>query len=150
MRESVTIAADAQAVWPLVADPVEHARWNSKVVSIARDRNGPVTRGERFEMIYRMSGRDNTTRVEVSHCQPPRSVVFRHRTQWRGREQISEEKYEIEPLAHGAKGVKLTQTLDVSRAVPWWASALIRFINRFGSRQGTSNLERLRDLVERG
>jgi uncharacterized protein YndB with AHSA1/START domain len=145
MRESVIIAADAQAVWPLIADPVEHARWNDKVISIGRERNGPVTRGERFEMIYRMKGRDNTTRVEVTHCQRERCVVFRHRTGWRGHEQVSDEKYEIEPIAHG---VRLTQTIDLSRAVPGWALALIWLINRFGSRRGTSNLQRLSSLVQ--
>jgi uncharacterized protein YndB with AHSA1/START domain len=145
MRDSVIIPADAQAVWPLVADPAEHARWNEKVVSIGRDRSGPVVRGERFEMIYRMKGRDSTTRVEVTECRPPHSVVFRHRTEWRGREQITEERYNIEPVA---EGVKLTQHIDLSRAVPAWALVIIWLINRLGTTQGTSNLQRLRSLVE--
>jgi uncharacterized protein YndB with AHSA1/START domain len=145
VRESIDIAADAQAVWPLVADPAQHARWNEKVVSICRERKGPVTRGERFEMTYRVKGGESTTRVEVLECRPPHSVLFRHRTEWRGGEQISDEKYEIERIAHS---VRLTQTIDFSQALPGWAVVLLRIISRLGSKVGKSNLQGLRDLAE--
>ena len=75
IRESIVISADAATVWPFLADPVMQAEWNPKVVSIDRERSGPVRFGERFEMIYRMSGRENHSRVEVTVAQPSERVV---------------------------------------------------------------------------
>ena len=70
LRESTVILADAASVWPFLADPVLQADWNPKLVSIERERSGPVRFGERFEVIYRMSGRENHSRVEVTVARP--------------------------------------------------------------------------------
>ena len=117
LRESAIIAADAPTVWPFLADPVLQADWNPKVISIDRERSGPVQCGERFEMIYRMSGRENQTRVEVTVVQPAQQVVFRHHTTWKSQDQLVEESYEIS--SHG-NGVKVVQTIDLRQAgIPW-------------------------------
>ena len=146
IRESTIISADAAAVWPFVADPVMQAEWNPKVVSIGRERSGPVRFGERFEMIYRMSGRENQSRVEVTVARPPERVAFLHRVAGKSGEQIVEESYEISP--HG-DGVKVVQTIDLTRAgIAWPFRLLIWFINRFGFKTEESYLDRLRRLVE--
>ena len=149
LRQSTFISADASAVWPLVADPVLQADWNPKVVSVGRERSGPVRAGERFEMIYRMSGRENESRVEVAVAQPPFRVVFVHRVAGKAGEQVVEESYEISPRASG--GVEVVQTIDLTAAgIPWPIRLLIWFINRFGSsRRGEEPyLDRLKRLAE--
>jgi len=146
LHESVIISADAAAVWPFLADPVLQADWNPKVVSVDRARSGPVAFGERFEMIYLMSGRENQSRVEVTAVRPSERVVFLHRTAWKSTEQLVEESYEITP--HG-DGVKVVQTIDLTRAgIPGPFRLLIWFINRFGWNAEEPYLHRLKRLVE--
>jgi hypothetical protein len=146
LRHSTIISADASAVWPFLADPVMQADWNPKVVSIGRERSGPVRFGERFEMIYRMSGRDSPSRVEVTVAQPSQRVVFLHRVAWKSAEHIVEESYEISPRG---SGVKVVQTIDLTRAgIPWPFRLLMWFINRFGRGTEERYLDRLKRLVE--
>jgi hypothetical protein len=147
LRESTLISANASEVWPFLADPVLQADWNPKIVSIDRERTGPVRYGERFEMIYRMSGREGQSRVEVTVVLPAQRVVFLHHTAWKSVEQIVEESYEISP--HG-DGVKVIQTIDLTRAgIPWPFRVLIWLINRFGWNAEEQYLDRLKGLLER-
>ena len=146
LRQSILISADASAVWPFLADPVLQADWNPKVVSIDRDRPGPVRLGERFEMIYRMSGRDNLSRVEVTVAQPAQRVVFLHRVAGQSAERIVEESYEISPRGND---VKVVQTIDLSRAgIRWPFRLLMWFITRLGRNTEQPYLDRLKRLVE--
>jgi hypothetical protein len=146
LRQSTIISADASAVWPFLADPVMQADWNPKVVSIDRERSGPVRFGERFEMIYRISGRENQSRVEVTVAQPSEHVVFLHRVTWKSAEQVVEESYEISSRGNG---VKVVQTIDLTRAgIPWPFRLLIWFINRFGWNTEEPYLDRLKRRVE--
>lgn len=146
LRESTLISADASAVWPFLADPVLHANWNPKVVSIDRDRSGAVRSGERFEMLYQMSGRERQNRVEVAVAEPPHRVAFRHLTATRSTEEIVDESYEILPCA---AGVKVVRTIDLSRAgISWPVRMLIWFFHRFGSHAEEPYLHRLKRLVE--
>jgi hypothetical protein len=147
LRQSTIISANASAVWPYLADPVLQADWNPKVVSIDRERSGPVRFGERFGMIYRMSGRENQSRVEVTVAQPSECVAFLHRVKWKSAEQIVEESYEISSRGNG---VKVVQTINLARAgIPWQFRLLIWFINRFGWNAEQPYLGRLKRLVER-
>lgn len=146
VRQSTLISADASAIWPFLADPVMQAEWNPKVVSIDRKRSGPVRLGERFEMIYRMRGRESQSRVEVTFAQAPQRVVFLYRVAWKSAEQIVEESYEMSPRG---SGVNVVQTVDFSRAgIPWPFRLLMWFINRFGWNAEEPYLDRLRRLVE--
>jgi hypothetical protein len=146
LRESVIIAADASAVWPFLADPVLQADWNPKIVSIAREQSGPVRFGERFEMIYRMSGRERQSRVEITDLQPTQRLTFLHRHTWKSSEQIVQESYEISPTGDG---VKVVQTIDLSQTgIPWPFRLLIGFIHRFGWNAQEPYLHRLKRLVE--
>src|SRR4051794_24835788 len=76
IRESICIHADASTVWRFVADPELQRLWNPKVVSVQRRQSGPVPLGEQFAMVYRMSGKERPTQVQVERCEPPNRVVF--------------------------------------------------------------------------
>lgn len=148
MTESILIAADIATVWPWVADPVAHAEWNPKIVSIGRDRNGPVVTGERFEMSARIgTGRDREklSRVEVVRVVPPTTVTFRHESAGRDGSGVIEDAYALEPEAGGTR---LTQTVAVTIS-PWWAHLLVSFIARFGTSVDASPLENLKRCIER-
>jgi hypothetical protein len=146
LRQSTIISANASAVWPFLADPVLQADWNPKVVSIDRERSGPVRLGERFDMIYRMSGREHQSRVQVRVAQPARHVVFLHRVAGKSSEQIVEESYEI---VTRDDGVRVVQTIDLTRAgIPWPFRLLVWFIGRFGRNAEEPYLDRLKRLVE--
>lgn len=146
IRQSAIIFADASDIWPYVADPGLHATWNAKVVLVDRERSGPVHCGERFDMVYRMRGRDNQSHVEITAAEPPLRVAFIHRTAGRREERVVEESYELSP--HG-NGVKIVQTIDLTRAgIPWPVRLLIWFIDRFGWREEELCLQRLKHLLE--
>jgi uncharacterized protein YndB with AHSA1/START domain len=146
LRDSIVVAANVQKVWPLVADPVLQADWNRKIVSIDRTRSGLAKFGDRFEMIYRMSGRDRESNVEVIALEPSQRIVFRHQMTWKSRQQFVEEEYRLEPCAGG---VRVTQIIDLGRAgIPWPFRALIWFIAHFGHSTEPSYLSRLRELAE--
>lgn len=143
LRESVVIAAAAEDVWPWVADPVLQAGWNPKIVEVNRDAKGLACLGEKFSVVYRMRGRETKSLVEVTRCQPPLSIAFQHSQDDR---HVVEELYTIEPCA---KGSRLLQTIDLSRAaVPWPFRVIMWLINRLGRPQGQPYLDRLRELVE--
>jgi hypothetical protein len=83
--------------------------------------------------------------VEVVECDPPRRLTLEHRSMWKGREQIVTESCEISDIPYG---VKVTTTIDMSRALPVWARALIWFINTFGKPVGEPGLHKLRTRAE--
>jgi uncharacterized protein YndB with AHSA1/START domain len=146
IRESVHIAADPSAVWPFVADPSLQRLWNPKVVSVHREKSGPVHLRERFEMVYRMSGQQRQSQVEVGASAPPHRVVFEHRLSWRGQEQIAQEAYQI---SEGRGGVEVIQTIDLKQIrMAWPLRALLWFVTRFGKAVEEPYLERLKRAVE--
>lgn len=143
LRELIVVAAAAEDIWPWVADPVLQSGWNPRIVAVNRDAKGPARLGEKFSVVYRMSGKDTESHVEVTECQPPLRIAFEH---FQGDRQIVEEVYVIEPHS---KGSRLLQTIDFSRAsIPWPFRAIMWLINRFGQPQQRSFLDRLRELVE--
>ena len=62
-------------------------------------------------MVYRMSGQEKLTRVEVTDCTAPERIVFEHTSPWKGLEQVVTETYDIR--SHGG-GVRVVQTIDLS------------------------------------
>lgn len=146
MSESIKISARLDEVWPFVADPVGHVIWNEKVVDIRRDSDTTVQLGERFEMTYRMSGKDRESEVEVVVCDPPNEVHFRHQYRWKAQFHYAVEKYRLRQ--HGEQ-VKVTQEIDMSESgIPWFFRVLIWFLSRFGKPVGQTNMERLKEAVE--
>jgi len=147
MSDSIRISATLEQVWPFVADPVGHAIWNEKVVEVRREADQTVRQGERFGMTYRMSGKDQESEVEVIACNPRHEVQFRHQYSWKSKYRYATEIYR---LKHLGDQVEVTQEMDMSETgIPWIFRALIWFISRFGKSVGQSNMERLKEAVEK-
>ena len=146
LHDSIDIAAEAQIIWPYIADPVLMSAWNPKIVSVGRDGERPVEVGERFEMIYRLSRRDRETEVEVLECTPPQRVVYRHHMQLEERRGYADEIYDLSPRP---AGTHLKQTIDMRRAgMPLIIRPLVWFVMRFGRPTGERYLEKLKRIVE--
>jgi uncharacterized protein YndB with AHSA1/START domain len=131
--ERIVIAVPPERVWPLIADPVLMAGWNRKIVSIERQGSGPVGRGERMEILYRMSGRERILKVEVVEIEPLREMTWRHN--------FGEDpkRYALERYALKARGAGtcVEQHLDLRHAgLPWWVRVLMAFLWRFGWKGG--------------
>src|SRR5688500_13049691 len=77
LTSRVTIAAPPDRVWPFVADPELMSRWNPKLIATDRTRTGPVSRLERYTLIYRLSGRPTEHEAEVIECSPPERLSIR-------------------------------------------------------------------------
>lgn len=146
LSESIDIRADASEVWPWVADPVRQADWNAKISSIGRERNGPVSRGERYEMSYRLGTNERLSHVEAIDVDRPRRVAFLHRSEHRGQSQESEEIYELVPRGDVTR---VTMTIDLSRTgVPWPFRVIGWIIHRLGTHRGERPLAALKRRVE--
>lgn len=146
LRQSITIAADPAGVWPYLIDPVLQAAWNPKIVSIDRDVDGPVEIGDRFTMLYRMSGKDNLSQVEVTQVVPNERLVFQHRLALDKGEQQAEEIFELTPERNGTA---LTHTINLSdTGIPLPFRILIWLIMRFGKDVGPKYLETLKQMIE--
>ena len=146
LKSSVRIAAPPDKVWPFVADPLLQAKWNQKLVSIDRNASGPVRQGESFAMIYRMSGRDHESRVEVVETCFPERVTLTHSYARNGRTFKVAESYRITPVD---RGTRLEQTLDMREAgIPFPLRPLVWFLHQFGRDTEQACLDRLRELAE--
>lgn len=144
--DAIEIDAAVTDVWPLVADPARHPQWNEKARAVTRDRSGPVSLGEQFEMTYAMSGRENISRVEVTDLQPSERAEFSHTIDDGRRVQRVVERYELQSQRDGTQ---LTQTVDMSGAgIPWLLKPLVWLITRIGKPQGETVLERLKRIAE--
>lgn len=144
IREKTTIDAEPSVVWPFVADPVGQAVWNPKLIAVDCE-SRPVVLGQKFQAIYRMRGRDNQSDVEVTDCQAPLRVTFRHRQQ--GTPGFTDEGYELTQLLNGQ--TRLVQVIDFGNtSIPWFFQAIIWFISRFGWDAEEPYLDRLKRIVE--
>ena len=144
--DQIVISAPPDAVWPRIADPVLMAEWNPKLVAIDRDADGPVRLGEHYSALYRMSGRDRESTVEVIACEPPRRLVLRHTFTTNGRTRVAVESYELIPQDDGSR---LEQSVDLSQAgIPAPFRLVFGLIHRFGRSAEEPYLERLRALAE--
>ena len=146
LRETVEIVAAPREVWPFIVDPVLQAGWNPKVISVDRATDGPVALGERFQMIYRMSSKDQLSNVEVIELVPDERLTMRHTVSAHGAEHTVTEAYD---LRASGDSTRLTQTLDLSQTgLPWPIRLLIGFITRFGKPVNTPYLDRLKAMIE--
>lgn len=151
LRESIHIAAPADAVWQLIADPEWQMQWNLRLVGVDRRATGPVTFRERYAITVRLNDKDKVAQVEVAECEPPRKLSLVQRLDYatqpgRAGEQTMIETYTV---TDEGDGVRVAQTVDLSQAdVQWWVRALFRFFQWFGTRAEPSRLENLKRLVE--
>ena len=143
--ESLRISAPAERIWPLVADLRQMVTWNEKLALADPRSDGEPRVGYTCRTTWRMSGRQRAflTRIEV--CEPPRRVVFAHHDEAE-RRRVVREHFELEPAG---SATRVVHRLDLSGSgLPLPARWLIALIDRFGTPQGPTVLETLRDAVE--
>ena len=146
ITSTTDIDAAPEAVWPYVANPVLMSLWNEKIVAVDRPNDVNVQPGETFAMVYRMSGRDNESDVEVTACDEPRALTYRHTITYKGEQRYVDEHYELTPRDGG---VRVSQSIDMSQmGVPLWLRALLWFISTFGKPRGPEPLDDLKRVVE--
>ena len=146
LRERIDIAATAEAVWPFVADPVLQSVWNPRIVAVDREAEGPVRRGERFAMVYRMGSVEREASVEVTECDPPNGVVFAHTSERDGRRFRSAVGFSVEPRGERAR---VTQTIDLAGSgIARSVMLLISLVHRLGRSVGEPYLAHLKRVVE--
>jgi hypothetical protein len=144
--ERIVVAVPPERVWPLIADPVLMAEWNCKIVSLDRSETGPLRRGERLAILYRMSGRERLFKVEVVEMEPMREMTLRHTFDEEPNHYVLE-RYSVN--ARGA-GACVEQYLDLRHAnVPWLVRVLAALLWRFGWSAGESGLQGLKRVAER-
>ncbi len=130
--ETILIPAPADVVWPFLVDPERLAEWNAKLLSIDRDRSGPVADGEEFDMLFSQGrGKQLLCRTTVADIVPNQRITYGYRSRWKASEQLTSETYEIRPKS---SGVKVVHTVRFLRTyIPWYWLALLWFIKTFGT-----------------
>ncbi|MHC4990000.1 MAG: SRPBCC family protein [Planctomycetota bacterium] len=149
VTSAVDIRADQESIWPFVSDPILMSEWNAKIVAVKRPEGSElVSAGERFGMIFLMSGRERRTEVQVVECVKPQLVTYRHRLVDGGDPpRFVTESYALQARGDGA--TRVTKKIDLSEAgIPRLMRPLLWFITRFGRRVEQPYLEKLRAAVE--
>ena len=148
LRERIHIQAPPNRIWPLIADPTRMADWNPKIVSVDRSAPQTLRLGQRFQVVYRMSGRDRASDAEVIDCLEPRELVIRHHYVWKSADRYADERYHLAP---SPGTTRLTQEIDMTGSgVPLWLQVLAWLIHRVGEPVGKPYLATLRELAEAG
>ena len=146
LTQTIHINADAQTIWPFIADPDLHTLWNPGIESIHRQSQGPASHGDVFEVIFKMSGKTKTRKVTVIQAQPARLIIFDHYMLWNQKEQTIVETYELTP---NPSGVTITQTVDTSRSnIPKLLQLLFRVFQFFGKDLRPKTLVKLKHVIE--
>lgn len=146
IKEQIDIQAQPSQVWPFLVDPVIQAAWNPKIISIDRAHDGPVTVGESFQMIAKMSGKESTSHVEVTEVLPDERLAFLHRVTGDTFEQVVTETFTLRPKANATR---VSQVIDLSRTrLPWWVKPIIWLVMTFGKPMGEPPLAKLKQMIE--
>lgn len=146
LTQFIHINADADTVWPFIADPDLHTLWNPGIISIQRQHPGAAQQGDQFEVLFIMSGKEKTRVVTVVQCQPTELIHFEHVMLWRDKQQLIAETYRLVP---NASGVSITQTIDISQSkLPWFIQLLFRFFQLLGKDLRPKTLVKLKDVIE--
>jgi uncharacterized protein YndB with AHSA1/START domain len=144
--DSIEVAAQPEAVWPLLADPQQMANWHAKLVAVRRSASGTVRLGDRFGTTYTLSGSENDAEAEVIRCQPPAALTYRHHVNLKQCTGYVDESFDLQ---YNGKVTRVKQTLDFSKSgLPLWARGLMWFVSRFGKPVGPSLFEPLKRAAE--
>ena len=73
---TVTIAATAESIWPLLTDPERSKEWNPDVVESTPRSNGPPQPGLISDVKIREGGRVVDYQEEITALEPPTQVVY--------------------------------------------------------------------------
>ena len=141
LRESIEVPAFPEQVWAMIADPDTWPGWNPKIQTVRRDRKGLAQVGEQFHANFKMRGRELPSNVEVLQLDPYVHLLLRQSYDYQQRIRSVEVTFD---LTAKANGVRLTQTVDLSRTGIWWPlRLLIALIHRFGRPSGKGPLDEL-------
>lgn len=146
VNENTLINATPDQVWPFLIDPVLQASWNPKIISIDRPKDGPVTLGETYSMTAKLSGEQNTTRVEVVDLIEARLLTVQHQLTETGTGFVITETFALES---NGTGTRFEHTIDLSQTpIPGILKPLIKLVMKFAKPAGTPQLGRLKQMIE--
>jgi hypothetical protein len=77
ITESIEVARRPEDVFAYVDDLSRHGEWQSEIVSVRVDTDGPTRVGTRATEVRRFGKREQTLTYEVTEHDPPRSFSFR-------------------------------------------------------------------------
>ena len=72
IEHEIHIGAEPAEVFAVLSDPDRLSEWQPTTVAVRRQRQGPLSVGERFEEVHKGLGRELTSTVEVVTCDAPR------------------------------------------------------------------------------
>ena len=77
IRESIEISRSPEDVFAYIDDLARHGEWQTQIVSVHVDTDGPTRVGTRATETRRMGKREQTMTYEVTEHSPPRIFAFR-------------------------------------------------------------------------
>ena len=140
---TIEVARRPEDVFSYVTDPLRFAEWQSDVVSVRMQQDGPAGIGSRFTTTRRIGGTERTMTQEITEVSAPRRWTVRgvdgpirpHST------------VTIEPLDGGARS-RITFTLDFDGhgiGVP-----LVPLVRRQAQRAAPTSYRRFKEQLENG
>jgi len=144
-RESISIAASPQIVWPWMADFDHMAVWNEKLESHNAPSLDRLGVGASFWVTYRWRETTHQMRANVEMLNAPFRFTVRYDGGDLGRDGWVRETVKLSPF-HGTTVLKREVRMHDPR-IPRWARLVIGLIARFGKPKGESDLQAVRRLV---
>ena len=146
IKEQIDIHATPEQVWPFIVDPVIQAVWNPKIVSIERPHDGPVTIGESYKMIAKMSDKEKIFKVVVADLVEAHRLSFEHQLTEAGTGLTVTETFTLSPRGHGTR---LQQKVDLRQTpIPLLLRPILWLVFRMGKPVGEPQLATLKRMIE--
>jgi uncharacterized protein YndB with AHSA1/START domain len=76
-EQTIEIDRPPEDVFAFLTDPGQLSSWQQNTVEVLRNREGPLTRGERFREVHAALGRRLSSTVEVAEYDPPRAFALK-------------------------------------------------------------------------
>jgi uncharacterized protein YndB with AHSA1/START domain len=77
IEQTIDIDRPPEDVFAYMTDTAKLSSWQQSTVEVLRDREGPLTEGERFREVHAALGRRLQSTVEVAKYDPPRAFALR-------------------------------------------------------------------------
>lgn len=106
LEAEIEVAADPDAVWLLVSDPVRMAEWSPQVKSVRLKGEGPIGVGTRFTNRNADGELEWSTHGEIVRYEPEREIAFRIEENW------ATWSVALEPTNAGTRLVQRRETPD--------------------------------------
>lgn len=148
MKDSVTIEAAPSQIWPFLTEPDRIVLWQKKLTRMTPISDGILRLGSQYRCVYVMKGRERKYLAHTADFVPPTLLRRTFRSNHGAddyRDTTGSEEYRLD---RKAGGTKVTQTISLRFGIV--LGAVIWLFQKFGTRQGRSDLERLKGLVEHG